>query len=140
MGPLPISFDSKKFLLVIQDHFSRLVAVVPIAEKAKAKHKLHLWMVKLINCTGFKIKQLRMDNGAEFKNLFLNNFLNESGIIHETSIPYEHPQNGKSKEQTVLYPKLPKQCYLLLDCPGTYGHTLFDMLLGSLIIPYMPMM
>ncbi|MBW0500251.1 hypothetical protein O181_039966 [Austropuccinia psidii MF-1] len=95
MGPLPTSFDSKKYLLVIQDHFSRLVTVIPIADKAEAKHKLHLWMTKFVNCTSFKIKRLRTDNGAEFHNIFLSNFLNECGVIHETSIPYEHHQNGK---------------------------------------------
>ncbi|MBW0542359.1 hypothetical protein O181_082074 [Austropuccinia psidii MF-1] len=41
------------------------------------------------------IKRLRTDNGAEYKNNFLTAFLHERGIIHETSIPYEHHQNGK---------------------------------------------
>ncbi|MBW0528000.1 hypothetical protein O181_067715 [Austropuccinia psidii MF-1] len=95
MGPLPPSFDLKKYVLVIQDHFSRLAAVIPLGDKAEAKHQLRLWMIKFMNVTGIRIKRLRTDNGSEFKNVFLTTFLNEHGIIHETSIPYEHHQNGK---------------------------------------------
>ncbi|MBW0536414.1 hypothetical protein O181_076129 [Austropuccinia psidii MF-1] len=95
MGPLPPSFDLKKYVLVIQDHLSWLAAVIPLGDKADAKHQLRLWMIRFMNVTGIKIKRLRTDNGSEFKNVFLSTFLNEHGIIHEASIPYEHHQNGK---------------------------------------------
>ncbi|MBW0538074.1 hypothetical protein O181_077789 [Austropuccinia psidii MF-1] len=95
IGPLPPSLDLKKYVLVVQDHFSRLVAAIPLADKADAKHQLQLWMIKFMNVTGIKIKHLRTDNGSEFKNIVLSTFLNDHGIIHETSIPYEHHQNGK---------------------------------------------
>ncbi|MBW0533606.1 hypothetical protein O181_073321 [Austropuccinia psidii MF-1] len=95
MGPLPSSLDLKKYVLIVQDHFSRLVVVIPLEDKADAKHQLRLWMIKFMNVTGIKIKCLRTANCSEFKNFILSSFLNEHGIIHETSIPYEHHQNGK---------------------------------------------
>ncbi|MBW0540441.1 hypothetical protein O181_080156 [Austropuccinia psidii MF-1] len=48
-----------------------------------------------MNVTQYKIKTLRMDNGTEFKNFVLNDFLTQHGIIHEYSMPYEHHQNGR---------------------------------------------
>ncbi|MBW0558039.1 hypothetical protein O181_097754 [Austropuccinia psidii MF-1] len=95
MGPLPPSFDLKRYVLVVQDHFSQLAALIPLSNKAEAKHQLCLWMIKFTNVTSFHIMPLRTDNSTEFRNIFLTTFLHEHGIIHETSIPYEHHQNGK---------------------------------------------
>ncbi|MBW0575580.1 hypothetical protein O181_115295 [Austropuccinia psidii MF-1] len=67
IGPLPASIDHKKYALMIQDLFSRMNV----------------------------IKSIQTDNGTEFCNHFLSNFLKEEGITHELSVPYKHHQNGK---------------------------------------------
>ena len=41
-----------------------------------------------------KIKRVRSDNGTEFKNTNIEEFLDEEGIKHEFSIPYTPQQNG----------------------------------------------
>src|SRR3954469_13516215 len=43
---------------------------------------------------GVKIKHIRSDNGTEFKNSGLNEYLDELGITHELSAPYTPQQNG----------------------------------------------
>ena len=43
---------------------------------------------------GVKIKHIRSDNGTEFKNYGLNDYLDELGITHELSAPYTPQQNG----------------------------------------------
>ena len=41
-----------------------------------------------------KIKRIRSDNGSEFKNTSIEEFLDEEGIKHEFSAPYTPQQNG----------------------------------------------
>ena len=41
-----------------------------------------------------KIKHIRSDNGTEFKNSGLDDYLDELGITHELSAPYTPQQNG----------------------------------------------
>ena len=43
---------------------------------------------------GVKIKQIRTDNGTEFKNSGLDGYLDELGITHELCAPYTPQQNG----------------------------------------------
>jgi transposase InsO family protein len=40
------------------------------------------------------VKKIRSDNGSEFKNLQVQEFLEEEGIKHEFSTPYTPQQNG----------------------------------------------
>ena len=41
-----------------------------------------------------KIKRIRSDNGSEFKNISIEEFLDEEGIKHEFLAPYTPQQNG----------------------------------------------
>jgi hypothetical protein len=41
-----------------------------------------------------KVKKIRSDNGSEFKNLQVEEYLEEEGIKHEFSAPYTPQQNG----------------------------------------------
>jgi transposase InsO family protein len=41
-----------------------------------------------------KIKNVRSDNGSEFRNTNVEEFLDEEGIKHEFSAPYTPQQNG----------------------------------------------
>jgi transposase InsO family protein len=54
---------------------------------------------------GLRIKQIRNDNGTEFKNSQIEGFLEEEGIKHEFSSPYTPQQNGvvERKNRTLLY-------------------------------------
>jgi transposase InsO family protein len=40
------------------------------------------------------VKKIRSDNGLEFKNLQVEEYLEEKGIKHEFSAPYTPQQNG----------------------------------------------
>ena len=40
------------------------------------------------------MKRVRSDNGTEFKNTNIKEFLDEEGIKHEFSVPYTPQQNG----------------------------------------------
>ncbi|MBW0548615.1 hypothetical protein O181_088330 [Austropuccinia psidii MF-1] len=95
MGPYPSSLNHKKYILMIQDAFSRVVVAIALANKTEAKTYLINSIKQFMNVTGHRIKTVRTDNGTEFKNQLLNDFLVHYGIIHEYLMPYEHHQNGR---------------------------------------------
>jgi transposase InsO family protein len=47
---------------------------------------------------------VRSDNGTEFKNIDVEEFLSEEGIMHEFTVPYTPQQNGvvERKNQTLI--------------------------------------
>jgi transposase InsO family protein len=51
-----------------------------------------------------KIKRIRSDNGTEFKNTQVEDYLDEEGIKHEFSAPYTPQQNGvaERKNRTLI--------------------------------------
>ena len=51
-----------------------------------------------------KIKHIRSDNGTEFKNSGIDDYLDELGITHELSAPYTPQQNGiiERKNRTLV--------------------------------------
>jgi hypothetical protein len=53
---------------------------------------------------GLRIKKIRSDNGTEFKNSQIEDFLEDEGIKHEFSSPYTPQQNGvvERKNRTLL--------------------------------------
>jgi transposase InsO family protein len=63
-------------------------------------------MIFLKASTNFdvKIKHIRSDNGTEFKNTGLDDYLDELGITHELSAPYTPQQNGvvERKNRTLV--------------------------------------
>ncbi|MBW0538568.1 hypothetical protein O181_078283 [Austropuccinia psidii MF-1] len=95
MGPFPQSIDKFNYALIIQDHFSSLVAFIPIKAKSDAAKHVMQWILQFERLTSKKVKRLRSDNGGEFNSKAMEDFLGKEGIIHEKTIPYEHHQNGK---------------------------------------------
>ncbi|MBW0488570.1 hypothetical protein O181_028285 [Austropuccinia psidii MF-1] len=95
MGPFPISFDKRLYAMLVQDHYSSLVTVYPLQSKPEVGGCLIDWIRKLNNLTNFNVKRIRTDNAGEFLSHNLKRFFEDSGITHETIIPYEHHQAGK---------------------------------------------
>ncbi|MBW0535338.1 hypothetical protein O181_075053 [Austropuccinia psidii MF-1] len=119
IGPLPLSIDGKKYALLIQDSYSRLTSVITLANKSEAKSQLRFWILRFVNSTNFKVKALRTDNGAEFRNKTLGDFLLEHGIIHEFSIPYKHHQNGKIERTNRTISKIARTSLIAAKLPTT---------------------
>ncbi|MBW0553543.1 hypothetical protein O181_093258 [Austropuccinia psidii MF-1] len=117
IGPLPESIDNKKYALMIQDSFSRMTAVIPLNDKMEAKQQIQFWILRFNNATDFKIKSIRTDNGMEFCNHFLRNFLKEEGITHELSILYKHHQNGKIERTNRTISEMARTSLLAANLP-----------------------
>jgi transposase InsO family protein len=60
---------------------------VLFAEKSQTQDILKGFLRRAQNEFGLRIKKLRSDNGMEFKNSHIEEFLEEEGIKHEFSSP-----------------------------------------------------
>jgi transposase InsO family protein len=83
-----ISIVGNKYSLVIIDDYSRFTWMFFLKDKSETQEVLKKFLRRAKNEFDAKIKKIRSDNGTEFKNTQLEDFLNEEGIKHEFSAPY----------------------------------------------------
>jgi transposase InsO family protein len=76
------------------DDYSRFTWVFFLQEKSQTQETLKRFLRRAQNEFRFRIKNIRRDNGTEFKNSQIEGFLEEEGIKHEFSSPYTRQQNG----------------------------------------------
>ncbi|MBW0535766.1 hypothetical protein O181_075481 [Austropuccinia psidii MF-1] len=118
MGPYEISLNHKKYILMIQDAFSCVAFSIPLTEKTEAKSYFMNWIRQFLNVMSYKIKTIQTDNGTEFKNAALNDFLLKQGIIHEYLMPYEHHQNGIIEQTNWTISEMARTCLLAAQLPA----------------------
>jgi transposase InsO family protein len=93
-GPVAyISIGGSKYGLVIVDNFSRYTWVFFLSDKGETQEVLKKFMRRAQNEIELKIKKVRSDNGTEFNNTGVEEFLGEDGIKHEFSVSYTPQQN-----------------------------------------------
>jgi transposase InsO family protein len=104
-GPIAyISISDNKYGLVIVDDYSHFTWVFFLQDKSETQEVLKKFLKRAQNEFDAKIKNIRSDNGTEFKNTQVEDFLNEEGIKHEFSAPYTSQQNGvaERKNRTLI--------------------------------------
>jgi hypothetical protein len=88
-GPVAyLSIGGSKYGLVIVDDFSRFTWVFFLQDKTETHRTLKRFLRRAQNEFELKVKKIRSDNGSEFKNLQVEDYLEEEGIKHEFSAPY----------------------------------------------------
>jgi hypothetical protein len=99
-----ISIGGSKYGLVIVDDFSRFTWVFFLQDKSETQGTLKRFLRRAQNEFDLKVKKIRSDNGSKFKNLQVEEFLEEEGIKHEFSAPYTPQQNDvvESKNRTLI--------------------------------------
>ncbi|GJY90347.1 retrovirus-related pol polyprotein from transposon TNT 1-94 [Tanacetum coccineum] len=90
----PRFINHEKYTLVIIDEYSRYTWVYFLKRKSQAPETIMSFIKRVENQNDIKVKQLRTDNGTEFKNSILINFCDEKGISQNFSSPYTLEQNG----------------------------------------------
>jgi transposase InsO family protein len=103
-GPVAyLSIGGSKYGLVIVDDFSRFTWVFFLRDKSKTQGTLKRFLRRAQNEFELNVK-IRSDNESEFKNLQVEEFLEEEGIKHEFSAPYTPQQNGvvERKNMTLI--------------------------------------
>jgi transposase InsO family protein len=88
-----LSIRGSKYGLVIVDDFSRFTWVFFLQDKSETQGTLKRFLRRAQNEFELKVKKIRSDNGFEFKNLQVEEYL-EEGVKHEFSAPYTPQQNG----------------------------------------------
>ena len=73
-------------------------------DKCQVRDKVKTFVRRAQKEFGLPIKKMRSDNGTEFKNTQVEEFLDEEGIKHEFSTPYTPQQNGvvERKNHTLI--------------------------------------
>lgn len=84
-----------KYFLTIVDDCTRGVWTILLPTKQHAIQSLKDFLVTVTTQFHTSVKCLRSDNGGEFMNHDLCQFLNSQGIIHQTSCPSTPQQNGR---------------------------------------------
>jgi transposase InsO family protein len=103
-GPIVyLSIGGSKYSLVIIDDFSRFTWVFFLQDKSETQGTLKRFLKRAQNEFELKVKKIRSDNGFEFKNLQVEEYLEEEGVKHEFSAPYTPQQNGVVEEEHDAY-------------------------------------
>ena len=97
-NPKAIGGGGSQYNLVIVDDFSRKYWTLPLRNKSDTKVALKEWITANENQSGKKVKKLRSDNGGEYIDVGLEQWLKEHGILHQT-IPARSPQSNGVAER-----------------------------------------
>jgi transposase InsO family protein len=99
-----LSIDESKYGLVIVDDYCRFTWVFFLLDKSETQETLKRFLRWAQNEFELKVKKIRSDNGSEFKNLQVEEYLKEEGIKHEFPAPYTQQQNGvvERKNKTLI--------------------------------------
>ncbi|KAK1611593.1 hypothetical protein QYE76_035266, partial [Lolium multiflorum] len=103
----PSHYDTlggSKYGLVIVDDYSRYSWVFLLKSKDETHREFITFAKKAQRMYESEIKAIRTDNGTEFKNYTMQEFVDDEGIKHEFSAPYTPQQNGvvKRKNRTII--------------------------------------
>lgn len=99
-GPVsPMSIHHEKYTLVIVDEYSRYTLVYFLTKKSQADDIIMSFVRNSENENDVKVKQIRTDNGTEFKNHVLECLCDEKGISQNFTSPYTPEQNGVAERR-----------------------------------------
>ena len=94
-GPMSVdSIGGGKYFLTFIDDKSRWTKVYILKSKSEVFETFREYKAEVENQTGKKIKTLRSDNGTEYVNHAMINYLKLHGIRFEKTVPYTPEQNG----------------------------------------------
>jgi transposase InsO family protein len=86
------SVGGRRYFLTIVDDYSRYCDITFMRNKYEALNALEAFITKAENQLGSRV---RSDGGGEFKSRLADQFYRNKGIIHTTTPPDAHAQNGR---------------------------------------------
>ncbi|KRZ49861.1 Retrovirus-related Pol polyprotein from transposon TNT 1-94 [Trichinella nativa] len=99
-GPMPTATPSDhRYMMTFIDDYSRFTVVYLLKTKDEAVDRIKDYVATLHTKFGRNPVTLRTDNGREYVNQRLRNFLREKGIEHQFSAPYTPQQNGVAERK-----------------------------------------
>lgn len=93
------SIGGSRFYVIFKDDASGFTQIYFLKHKSDVYERFKEYYALVNNKFGYSIKALRMDNGTEYLNHNLKQFLTTRGIQLELTAPYTPKQNGSSERQ-----------------------------------------
>lgn len=133
-GPMSVnSHGGSRYLLLIVDDYSRYTWMQAMKSKDEAlRHFItyKAWAETVHHAKGYRIQNLRTDNGGEFTSTAFSNFLKQSGIQRQLTAPYTPQQNAvvERKNRVIIesaltllqHAKLPKSFWAEATATAVY--------------------
>jgi transposase InsO family protein len=94
-----ISIRGNKYGYIIVDDYSHFTWVFFLHNKSETQDVFKKFLKRAQNEFDVKVKKIRSDNGSEFKNTQVEDYLDQEGIKHEYLAPYTPQQNGVSERK-----------------------------------------
>ena len=119
----PTSHDSignKKYCLVIVDDYSRYCWVFFLKLKSETQQTFIDFANEQQRQHEVTIKVIRSDNGSEFKNYTLNDWLSDEGIKHQYSAAYTPQQNGVAERKNRTLMDMARSMLAEFKCPFNF--------------------
>ncbi|KAL0536842.1 hypothetical protein IC582_025805 [Cucumis melo] len=118
-GPSKVTTSSKKrwFVTFIDDH-TRLTWVYLITDKSEVPSIFQNFYHVIKTQFHTKIAILRSDNGREFQNHNLSEFLASKGIVHQTLCAYTPQQNGVAERKNRHLVEVARSLMLFTSFPS----------------------
>jgi hypothetical protein len=91
------SYHKHKWAITFLDDYSSAVTIALLRSKSQAFKALKDFVALISTQHDAKVKRFRTDNGGEYVSQEMEDFFKEKGIIHETTAPYAHQQNGRAE-------------------------------------------
>jgi len=85
-------------MLLFIDDATRFTSVYIIKRKSDVLDSFKEYQAEMEKQTGKRIKRLRTDGGAEYTSKEFENFLQQEGILKETTAPYSPQSNGVAEQ------------------------------------------
>jgi transposase InsO family protein len=108
-GPFPVGalVSNARYFVLFIDEYSRYIWVYLVANKSQVFSTIKQFVRECTRVAGNKIDQLitlQTDNGGEYMSSEARMFFEERGIIHQTSVAYDHEQQGMAERpnRTIL--------------------------------------
>ncbi len=97
-GPIfPTTHGGNKYFVSFIDDYTRMSWVFMMRKKSEVVEKFKQFQKMLLTQFKIKIKSLLSDEGGEYVNDEMKEFMKEEGMIHRTTPPYTPQRNGVSE-------------------------------------------
>lgn len=99
VGPLPLTRGKRRYLLTFIDDFTDYCSVSILKTKDEVYEAFKEFCELTKRQHGHQVKCLRSDNGGEYLNHSMTQFMQDNGIRHEFTTSYTPQQNGKAERK-----------------------------------------
>lgn len=105
MGPFREDLKGARFVVTFRDVQSTYSEVAILKQKSEVPDVFMAVLTRWEKEMGELVKVVRSDGGGEYMKVTFKRWLEEKGILHEQSNPYEPEQNGVADSQFGQVPK-----------------------------------